>query len=74
MGRGACADKCRVIGGDDRMIADTPQRVRIPHWWLSLLRRLMGLGAGEHVIVLTVLPDGRRSARVVTLPEGCSEL
>lgn len=51
------------------MITDSPQRVRIPHWWLALLRRLMGLGTGEHVIVLTVLPDGRRSARVVTLPE-----
>jgi len=50
-------------------VTDTQQRVRISKWWLSVLRHLMGLGKGEHIIALTVSSDGRRDVRVVTLPE-----
>ena len=50
------------------MIAE-PQRIRLNKWWLLLLRRLMGLPSGEHVIILTVYPNGQREARVVTMPE-----
>ncbi len=42
------------------------QRVRVSNWWLGLLRYMMGLGAGEHVIVLRVYPDGRRAVQVAT--------
>lgn len=51
------------------MSTDTPQRVRIPHWWLDFLRHLMGLPSGEYVIVFRVYGDGKRSVKVATLPE-----
>lgn len=45
------------------------KRIRISSWWLDFLRHLMGLGAGEYVIVLRVYGDGKRSVKVATLPE-----
>lgn len=50
------------------MIATT-KKIRINSWWLDLLRHLMGLGAGEYVIVLRVYGDGKRSVRVAQSEE-----
>lgn len=42
------------------MMAGRAKRVRLSQFWLDLLRYMMGLGPGDHIIVLRVDGQGKR--------------
>lgn len=42
------------------MMAGRAKRVRLSQFWLDLLRYMMGLGPGDHIIVLRVDCQGKR--------------